>query len=286
MSILAAMLKLLVIWIIGAALLAWGRLPAVWRWRLALVASATGVVFLVLGMNSEGLRDAPTMSVVLLGQPYVTGHVSASASLPYYLVSAVCLLLGSLGLAVGDDLAALLRQRWFLTAVGVSVLVTALRFLLEKVAAPAAWTQAVGIVWLAPLVGAYFSLSLREEGQGTGALLRALVAYAFSIRGTVAALMLVATLLQLGSHYDLSPLVRVSIPWSRRVREFEAGSASQILNLGIVPQLVVWTCYTVVAGLLGAALGRVLLHRGGPPPVPQPRGASPIHAEPDGSRAA
>jgi len=249
-SVLAQALKLVVIWIIGALVLAWGRLPPPWRSGLALLASATGVVFLVLGMNSEGMREAPTMAVVLLGTPYVTGWASASASLPYYVATAACLLAGSLGLAVGDELAALLRRRWLLSAVVVSLLVTALRFLLEKAAAPVSWTMAVGIVWLAPVVGAYFAVSLRDEGKGLRHVARALVAYALVVRGAVAGLMVAATTLRLGSHYDLSPLVR--LPLLGRVREFEAGSLNQILTLGVLPQLLVWPLYTIAAGLLGA----------------------------------
>jgi hypothetical protein len=130
--LLARCLKLLVIWLIGAGMLGWARLPAAWRSRLALLASATGIVCLVLGMNSEGSRQSPTMAVVLMGTPYVTGQVSASASLYYYLLTVVCLLLGSLGLILGDPLASWLRRRWFLAAVAVSLLVTAVRFLLEK----------------------------------------------------------------------------------------------------------------------------------------------------------
>jgi hypothetical protein len=273
-SLLAQALTLVVIWIIGAALLGWGRLPAAWRWRFAVLASASGVAFLVLGMSTEGLRQAPTLAVVLLGTPYVTGQVSASASLPYYLATAVCLLLGSLGLGFGDELADLLRRRWLLAAIVLSLLVTVLRFLLEKVAAPPAWSRAMGIVWLAPVVGAYFALSLKDRRRPVADVARALTIYAFVVRAAVAVLVVAATTLRAGSHYDVSPLVRVRLPLLGPL-ELEAGSLGQVLILGVVPQLVVWPVYTIVAGLLGASVVRPLLRRRTlvPAPVPMPASA-------------
>src|SRR5947207_203975 len=80
-------------------------------------------------------------------------------------------------------------------AIGLGLGVTALRFALEKVAAPTSWTQAVGITWLAPVVGAVFLARLREEGRGLKALLGALAVYAVAARGTVALLMVAASAL-------------------------------------------------------------------------------------------
>jgi hypothetical protein len=277
--LLARSLDLLVIWLIGPAMLGWAQLPAVWRSRLALLASGGGLLFLVLAINSEGLRQAPTMAVVLLGTPYVTGHVSASASLPYYLLTAVCLLMGTLGLGLGDEMAAFLRRRFFLAALLISALVTALRFLLEKSAAPLSWTQGVGLFWLTPLVGAYFTLSLRDAGKGMRDVMRALTAYAFAVRGAVTLLVAVATRWRLGSHYDVSRLVRVRVPLSGILLELEPGSVKQFLVLGVVPQLLVWPVYTIVAGWLGAWLTRRLLQGGRPPlalePAPLPMAPSP-----------
>jgi hypothetical protein len=260
-------------------MLGWAQLPAVWRSRLALLASGGGLLFLVLAINSEGLRQAPTMAVVLLGTPYVTGHVSASASLPYYLLTAVCLLMGTLGLGLGDEMAAFLRRRFFLAALLISALVTALRFLLEKSAAPLSWTQGVGLFWLTPLVGAYFTLSLRDAGKGMRDVMRALTAYAFAVRGAVTLLVAVATRWRLGSHYDVSRLVRVRVPLSGILLELEPGSVKQFLVLGVVPQLLVWPVYTIVAGWLGAWLTWRLLQGGRPPlalePAPLPMAPSP-----------
>jgi hypothetical protein len=215
--------------------------------------------------------------VVLMGTPYVTGHVSASASLPYYLLTAVCLLMGTLGLGLGDERAAFLRRRYLLTALVISALVTAVRLLLEKSAAPPSWTQAVGIFWLAPLVGAFFTRSLHDEGKGMRDVVRALLAYAFVVRGAVLLLVAVATHWRLGSHYDVSPLVQVRLPVWGALLDLAPGSLKQFLILGVVPQLLVWPMYTVVSGWLGAWLTARPLQGRRPPlalePLTDPAGA-------------
>jgi hypothetical protein len=242
------------VWTAAAALLWWGRFPGPWRRALALLTSAAGLVFLILALNTQGLRESATTAVFLVGRPYVTEQVSASASLPYYVATALCLLLGTLGLAVNDDAARGLRDRWLAIAIALSLAVTATRFWLEKVAAPQSWSYAVGVTWLAPVVGAFFALNLRREGKGLAGLTAALLLYGFAIRAAVAALMVVASTLRLGSHYDVSALVDVRNPLTGRVYHFAPGSFSQVWSVGVVPQLAVWPIYTLLAGLLGAAV--------------------------------
>lgn len=241
-------------WVAAAVLLWWGRLPGGWRRGIALASSAVGLIMLMLALNTEGQREAPTTANFLLSGRYVTGHVSASASLPYYVITGVCLLLGTAGLVVPDHQARRLDAHWFAAAVALSLAVTALRFALEKVAAPATWTHAVGITWLGPIVGAYFLLHLRERGLGAGALAPRLLAYAALVRSVVTLVMVVATTNRLGSHYDLSGLTVVRVPLTGSIRNFEAGSWGQIAFLGGVPQLTFYVAYTVVVGLAGAAL--------------------------------
>jgi hypothetical protein len=248
---------LFVAWCVSAALLAWPVLSARWRRLLAVVVSAAGVLFLAAGARSEGLREAPTLAVFVMGQTYVTERASALASLPFYVMTAACFALGTAGLAVSDRQADRLRHRWLGYAIALSLSITALRFALEKAAAPPAWAEAVGITWLAPLIGGYFALSVRAEGGGLSALLRALVAYALCVRAAVAALMTLSTTLALGSHYDVSGLSRVFNPVTRAVYEFAPGSFRQLVSLAYVPQLVIWPVYTVVLGLLGAAFARL-----------------------------
>jgi hypothetical protein len=119
------------------------------------------------------------------------------------------------------------------------------------------WTHPVGITWLAPVVGAVFLRSVREEGKGLRALLGALGLYALGSRAVVALLMVGASTLRLGSHYDLSRVTKVWF-WGAP-RTFEPGSAEQILYLGVIPQLTFWVGYTVMAGLVGAGFAAAFL---------------------------
>lgn len=241
-------------WGAAAVLLWWGRLPGEIRRAIALASSAIGLIMLMLALNTEGQREAPTTAEFLLSGRYVTGHVSASASLPYYVITAVCLLLGTAGLVVPDHQARRLDGHWFAAAVALSLAVTALRFSLEKVAAPTAWTNAVGITWLPPIVGAYFLLHLRERGLGVGSLALRLLAYALLVRSAVTLLMVAATANRLGSHYDLSGFTSVRVPLTGAIHHFAPGSWEQIAFLGAVPQLTLYVAHTVVMGLLGAGL--------------------------------
>ncbi len=254
--------------IVTAVLLCWPRLAGPDRRRIALLSSGAGLLALILAMGAEGFRESPTLAVFLLGTPYVTERASASASLPYYVLTGVCLALGFTGLALGDAEARAIGRRWLATAVALSWLVTAVRFLLEKAAAPASWTQAVGVSWMPLPVGAFFALNLRAEGKGFRSLLTALFAYAYAVRGVVAALMVAATRLRLGSHYDVSHVVLVHNPLSGEAYSFEAGSLDQIVRLALVPQLLVWPLVTVLVGLLGAAVARVITIAWGEPPLP------------------
>jgi hypothetical protein len=263
-----------------AVLLWWPRLAGAERRKLALISSGAGLVALILAMGAEGFRESPTVAVFLLGTPYVTEKASASASLPYYVLTGVFLALGFVGLALGDAEARALCRRWLLGAIGLGWLVTGLRFLLEKVAAPAAWTQGVGVTWMAPVVGAFFWVCLRAEGKGFRALLASLAVYAYAVRGLVALVAVVATSLRLGSHYDVSPLVLVYNPVTGRPYSFEAGSLEQVVNLAFLPQLVVWPIYTVLAGLLGAAVARIIATSASG--VERPSPAPPAEAAPAG----
>ncbi len=248
----------LAIWLVAGTALAWGWLPGRWRRLLALLTSAAGLGFLLVAVNSEGLREAPTVGVFLMGTPYVTEQASALASLPYYVLTGICLLLGTAGLAVGDDLARVLERRWMATAIALSLAVTATRFAMEKTAAPPSITQLFGLIWLAPVVGAFFYAALRGEGRGWPALVSALVIYGFAVRAFVTALYLAATTLHLGSHYDLGTAADVRTPWGRTLH-FVPGTFAQFGDLVLFPQLVVWPVFTVLSGALGALMFRLLV---------------------------
>jgi hypothetical protein len=256
-------LTALLAWSFAAPLLWWARLPGPWRHTLALLTSAASLVFLLAAIGTEGVRESPTTVVFLVGPSYVIEQASASASLPYYVMTGVCLLLGTVGLAVGDEMVARLRRRFITLAIGMGLAVTALRFCLDKMAAPPLLTAVIGVVWLPPLVGAFFAQNFREQGKGLGSVAGALLLYGFVVRGSILLLMLLASTYRLGSHYDVSGLVRVQNTFTHEIYRFEPGSLTQVLVLGVIPQLVVWPIYTVVLGLLGA--GVVWLANWGPP---------------------
>jgi hypothetical protein len=241
---------------VAFVVLFWGRLPFRWRRVLAMLTSAAGVAFLVLALNTEGLRESPSMGSFLIGTPYVSGTVSASASLPYYVVTGVLLALGFLGLAAGDDVVSTVSRRYFLNAVVLSWAVTVLRAVLEKAAAPASWAWLVGVIWLAPVIGAYFAVNLRAEGRGFKDLVLQLLGYAFAVRGAVALVMIVTSTFHLGTHYDVSGLSQVDfLGWTYA---FEPASVRGMLVITVVSQFLFWPIYTVFSGILGAAIARLL----------------------------
>jgi len=256
---------------IAAVILWWGRLPGPWRRALAVLTSGLGVLFLVWALRAEGRREAATTAVVILGPAYVTDQASASASLPYYVMTGVCLLLGTVGLAVGDATADRLGRRWMTTAVALSLLVTVTRFALDKAAAPPTWTRPMGVTWLPPVVGAFFALSAWREGR-LRRVARSLLGYGLAVRGFVALLMVLATTLRLGSHYDISALGYVKDPLSGRWYQFAAGSFEQLFFLALLPQLVFWPAYTVMMGMLGAVAALLLSPRGFGPRSSHPAG--------------
>jgi hypothetical protein len=261
-------------WALGGLMHFWPRFPGRWRRVISVASSAAGLAFLVAGTAAEGLRETETTSLVVLGPSYLTATASASASLHYYVLTAVCLLLGFGGLVFGEPLARWLRRHWLVTAAAVAWLITVMRFLLEKSAASHLLTQVVGITWMAPVAGAFFAVCLRDEGRDRRSLVRPLVTYAFLARGFVVLVAVLATRLQLGTHYDVSPLVRVTLGLTGTEHVFAAGSWSQLFWLSLVPQMVVWPAFTVAAGLAGGALAwrwapQSLRRRSAAPPSPE-----------------
>jgi len=243
-------------WGVAWLVLEWPWLGAEARRWLALGSSAAGIFFLLLALGAEGESQADSRSVLLFGASYVNDSARAAASLTLYTLCAFSLLLGTLALGLPERWSEQLRERPLLVAFLWSVAVTALRFALEKAAAPPPLARAAGVTWLAPLVGAH--LWLRDPARRLTPLVPGLYLYGLSTRAVVAVVVTGATLLGLGTHYDLSALTRVVDPLSGAELRFEGGSARQLLRLGVGPQLLFWPLYTVVAGLAGAAIARLL----------------------------
>ena len=237
----------------------WPRLAAPHRRRLSIATSLAGLGFLVAALRSEGQRDTALRSLVLVGPATATAHASATASLYYYVLTGVCLLLGFTGLIASDSLARWLRPRPLLSTAAVAWLVTLVRALLEKSAAPSVLVDAVGVTWLAPFAGAYLALALEPRRSGVAALWPELLRYAYLVRVVVAAVGVTATRLGAGTHYDVSPLTEVAVAFSDRAWVFEAGSWTQLFWLTLLPQLLIWPVFTVLVGMAGAALAFALV---------------------------
>jgi hypothetical protein len=247
-------LTLALAWALAVLMHWWPRLPARWRRPLSVATSAAGIAFLVAAVRAEGVRESALTSTVVLGPAVLTARASASASLYYYVLTAFCLLLGFAGLAFGEVLSRWLMPRPLASSVAVAWLVTAARFLLEKSAAPGPLVQAMGVTWFAPVAGAYIATGLGPGWPGLRPLARALLAYALLVRGLVALVGVVATRLSLGTHYDVSALTSVPVALTGAVYTFAPGGWPQLVGLTLLPQLVFWPLFTVVAGLLGGAL--------------------------------
>jgi len=237
----------------------WPQLAAPHRRRLSIATSLAGLGFLMAALRSEGQRDTALRSLVLVGPATATAHASATASLYYYVLTGVCLLLGFAGLIASDSLARWLRPRPLLSTAAVAWLVTLVRALLEKSAAPSVLVDAVGVTWLAPFAGAYLALALEPRRSGAAALWPELLRYAYLVRVVVAAVGVTATRLGAGTHYDVSPLTEVAVAFSDGTWVFEAGSWNQLLWLTLLPQLLIWPVFTVLVGMAGAALAFALV---------------------------
>ena len=123
----------------------------------------------------------------------------------------------------GEPLARWLAPRPLASSVAVAWLVTVVRFLLEKSAAPAFLVQAIGVTWLAPVAGANLAIHLTHRPARGRPVLRALVCYAFLVRGFVALVGVVATRFGLGSHYDVSGVTFVPVALTGDAYSFVPG---------------------------------------------------------------
>lgn len=249
--------------VVGPLFLWWSRFTPDRRRALGLTLSLTGMLFLVLALGSEGQRAAPT-TTFLIATPYVTAPALASASAASYVLTAVFLALGALGLGLSEPQAARLSERWFAIALVLAFGVVALRLVLEKAAAPPELSRLLGVTWLSPAVGAFFLVRLRSRGQGLGRALAWLLAWVLAARLMVVVFYALASVLRLGTHYDLTPLVQVEQPFTGRRFHFEPGSLDQLVSIGLLPQLLFWAPFSWLNGLVGALVASLVLARQGP----------------------
>lgn len=252
---------------LGAALLWWSALSHPWRQVLAFASSVAGLALLLVALNTEGQREILTTTMVLT-TPYPTRITSASASSAYYVLTGVCLLLGALGLSLSAQRVERLSRRVLLPCLALATGVAVLRLVLEQAAAPAFLSRVFGVTWLAPVVGAFVLLRMQDAGQGWRRVLGTLTSFALLSRLPVLLIYVLASLLQLGSHYDVTPLAVVRQPFTGHVHAFVPGSLDQLLALAIAPQLLFWTPITWLLALCGAALASLVRLQLRPSPSP------------------
>lgn len=132
-------------------------------------------------------------------------------------------------------------------AAGLTLLVFFLRLWLEELALPLRLVTFFGIIWLIVPVAAYLGVAAARAGS-LRRLWAWMLCYAFGIRGFVVFAMLVATRWRLGTHLDNSAVTRFSA-FGREVA-MEPGSWDQYRTLILVPQLILWSGMTLLAGLL------------------------------------
>ena len=132
-------------------------------------------------------------------------------------------------------------------ALALTVGVLLLRIALEKLGVPLAVAVFVGVIWLVVPLPVYFAIEAARAGS-QGRFWGWLLAYAVSVRLLVVVLMLGATRFELGTHFDNSSITRFQVLGQTHV--VEAHSWQQYVDLILLPQLLLWTGVTVVAGIV------------------------------------
>ena len=134
----------------------------------------------------------------------------------------------------------------------------ALRVYLEKLGVPPSAAELVGVIWLAVPLGVFFGVEAAAAGR-PGRFWSWLLAYAFGLRLVIVVIMTVATLFQLGTHFDNSGVVSYTV--LGQTEQVEPRSWDQIAQLVLTPQLALWPAVTLVLGLLFGLPARRLAKR-------------------------
>jgi hypothetical protein len=135
---------------------------------------------------------------------------------------------------------------WIIPA-AIALGITSLRFTLEKLEVSQTVVDAVGIGWLTLPFAIYFALRVRRWAE----LFTNLALYALAARIPVAILMILASYLHWGSHYDISSLTHLDTQWGRL--NYEANSFRQHLHIIYLAQLVIMPIYGIITGMIAGA---------------------------------
>jgi len=137
---------------------------------------------------------------------------------------------------------------WKIPAV-FALCVTLLRFTLEKFSAPESLTEAIGIGWLTFPFAVYFAWKALRWRE----LFVNLALFILAARVPVVVLMVFASYLHWGTHYDISSLIHLDTQWGRL--NYQPNSFRQHLHIIYLAQLVIMPIYNLAIGMItGAAV--------------------------------
>jgi hypothetical protein len=134
---------------------------------------------------------------------------------------------------------------WMIPA-AIALGITLLRFTLEMFVSQKL-VDAVGIGWLTLPFAIYFAWRARRWAE----LFTNLTLYVLAARVPVAILMILASYLHWGSHYDISSLTHLDTQWGRL--NYEPNSFRQHLHLIYLAQLVIMPIYGIITGMIAGA---------------------------------
>lgn len=223
--------------------------------RLTVTALAVAAALLIAGaLNPAGERVTRLRSLILHHHYVVDEPVAARG--------AVWLAFGVV--VIGLLLVARLpsRSAWN-RALALGGALVPLRILVDRAATPEPLDHAVGLFWLIPALGIQAALSgCRSDRKAPWGWFWSL---GLLVRVPVVAVMAIATHWQLGTHYSLARIERVTLPGCAGPIVFEHPFARWFW-LAVVPELLVWPMLTA----LGAAVTWHLCRRISGRSVPRP----------------
>ena len=127
----------------------------------------------------------------------------------------------------------------------------AARLALEKTAAPAGLTEALGVTFPTVLILPFFGGWASTRGMSFGRFVVALLSLALVQRLLVTSWSLAATSFGLGTHLDMSAIEQITMP-VLGTHDFRGGdhAVAQWFWTVATPQLTVWILQTMIAGLV------------------------------------
>jgi len=125
--------------------------------------------------------------------------------------------------------------------------VTLLRFTLERLAVSPSVAEAAGIGWLTVPFAIYFALRAHRWRE----LFVNLALFVWSARLPVVILMVLASYLRWGTHYDISSLTHLNTQWGRL--NYQPNSFRQHLHMIYLAQLVIMPLYSMTTGMMAGA---------------------------------